>query len=126
MRLECARQTLAQVVQELPSISHLYGLRHSLPDGIGIGAGEVPADNLHTRVRGQLRYGLALRVGQKLDHPARLKGAQNGAVAMSLVPGPIVNAKNARSPQCKSASDLAKCGTMPHSIATISRSRLCG
>jgi hypothetical protein len=102
MRLECARQSLTQVAQEVPSIGHLDRLRRSLPDSFCIGAGAVPADNLHARVCAQPRGdGLALPVRQKIDHPARLKVAQNGAVAVALAPGPIVDAKNAWSPLCR-------------------------
>ena len=80
-------------------------MRHCFPDGFGIGAGAVSADNLCTGVRAQSGgYGLALPVGQKIDHPVRLKVAQYGAVAMSLAPGPIVDAKNARSPRCHGGS----------------------
>lgn len=63
-------------MQEVPSVGHLDRLRRSLPERFGIGAGAIPADNLHARVCVQPRGdGLALPVGQKIDHPARLKVA---------------------------------------------------
>lgn len=77
MRLECARQSLAQAVQEVPSISNLDCMRQRFPDGFGIGAGAIPADNLRTGVRAQSGgYGFTLPVGQEIDHPVRLKVAQ--------------------------------------------------
>ncbi len=47
---DCFLDRVAQVLPQVKAVSHLDGIRCSLAGALGVGAGPVPADDLHARV----------------------------------------------------------------------------
>ena len=65
-------------------VSHLDRIRGSLPGAFGVGAGPVPADDLHAWVVAQpLGEGVSLAVGQHVDRPVRVHVDQDRGVGMA-------------------------------------------
>jgi hypothetical protein len=81
----------------MPPICDLHGVRGSLARAIGIGPGPVTGDNLDTRVLAQpSRQGLGLPIRQQVDHPVALQVDQDGAVAVTTAPRPVINRQHTR------------------------------
>jgi hypothetical protein len=86
--LHCRRQ----VLQQMPVIGHLQGVRGGPLDRLGVGAGPVPADDLrtgmlcepgHERLRGA--------VGQHVHDASGLGVDEHGVVGAALAEGELVH-----------------------------------
>src|SRR5260370_23395147 len=98
MRLERVVQRLTHVAQQVPPIGDLDGSWCGLPSGFRIDPSTVSTDDLRTRVLSKPGgYGLGLAIRQQVDDLLRLQIAQNGSIAVTFSPGPVVDAKHARS-----------------------------
>ena len=102
---------VAKVAQHVPAISDLDGLRSAVAGTLGVGAGAIARDDLHSGVIPQPgREGLGLSIRQQVHHLVPLEVDQDRPVAMTAAPSPIVDAQHARGHQrCGVAAGLA-CG----------------
>jgi hypothetical protein len=88
---------LADVLHQMPSIGDLLGLGRGFGGSLGIGRVTVAADQLDARMRLQPCLDVhRVAVGQEVDHVARLEVNNDGAVALSFTPGPVVNPHDSR------------------------------
>ena len=91
-------QDFAQVAQQVPAISDLYGSGSGPACGFSIDPTAVAADDLTAGMPPQPRsYSVGVAVGKQVDHSAGLQIAQDGSIAMSLAPCPVVNREHTRS-----------------------------
>ena len=103
MTLEQAFDGLADVLQQVPSIGDLLGLGRCFGGGLGVGRRAVAADQLDAGMGLEPRLdGRGVAVGQEVDDLAGLEVDDDGAVALSLAPGPVVDADEPRAPEGRS------------------------
>ena len=89
--------SLAEVAEQVPSIGDLDGIRGTLPDAIGVGAGMIAGDDLDARPVPQPGgNGGGLAVGQQIDHPVGLDVDRHRAVAAPAPPGPVIDSEDTR------------------------------
>ncbi len=90
----------------MPAISHLNGSRKRLARGFGIDATAVTTHDLRARMLSQPPgYGLGLTIREQVDHLALLQIAEDRAVAVTLLPCPVVDPKHAwRCDRCSRGS----------------------
>jgi len=103
--VRCKRmpQRFTQVAQQMPAISYLNGARNCLARRFGIDAAAVTAHDLYTGMLPQpSSHGRRLSIRQQVDDPALLQIAEYGAVAMALLPCPVIDPKHTR--RCYSCS----------------------
>jgi hypothetical protein len=82
----------------VPAVRHLHGLRSGSACSFCIDPTTVTADDLCSRMQLEPRgHGVGIAIGKQIDHLAGLKVTEDRAVAMTLAPCPVVNAKHARS-----------------------------
>ena len=97
MPLQQAFDGLADVLQEMPSIGALLRLRRGLGGRLGVGRRAIAADQLDAGMgREPGLDGRCVAVGQEVDDLARLEVDDDGAVALPLAPGPVVDADESR------------------------------
>ena len=100
MALEQALDGLAHVLQQVPSIGDLPGLGRRLGGGLGVGRRAVPADQLDVGMGPEPRLdGRGITVRQEIDDVAGLEVDDDGAIALPLAPGPVVDADEPRGPR---------------------------
>lgn len=81
----------------MPAISDLDRARHGFLDGLRVGAGTIPADDLDAGVFAQPGgEGLRRAVGQHVDHAPGLDVDQHGAVGAALAERELVHAQDPR------------------------------
>ena len=86
---------VAQVLPQVEAVGHLDGVRSALPGALGVGAGPVPADDLHARVVFQpLGESLGLAVGQHVDGLVCVHVDQDGRVGLAAPLGEIIHAQH--------------------------------
>jgi hypothetical protein len=91
----------------MPPIRDLNGPRKRFARGFGIDTAAVPTHDLGARMRAQPPCdGVGIAVRQQVDHLALLKIAQDRAVAMPLLPCPVIDAKHARRCHRQSSSTM--------------------
>ena len=87
---------LAEVAQQMPSISDLDRIWRTLPHAVGVGAGPVTGNDLDagmlTQPGGQ---GLRLPIGQQVDSCVAFQVDQDGPVAVAAAPGPVIDGDHA-------------------------------
>ena len=77
----------------MPAIGDLSGFQSGLRDGAAIAAVAVPGDHLDLRMGTQPSFNRGrLAIQQQIDHPASFQIADQRAVALTLAPGPVVDA----------------------------------
>src|SRR5713226_10206286 len=83
---------LAQVHQQMKAIGYLLHLGCSLPGAFGIRSPAIPADDLHSWMRGQPRGERFRRaVWQEVYPTASLQIDQDGAVLVPLAQGKVID-----------------------------------
>jgi hypothetical protein len=88
---------ITKVAQQMPPVRDLDRVWRSLPDAVGVDAGAVTRDDLHARVPLQpRRKALSSTVGQQVEDPVPLQVDEDGSVAVTAPPGPIINPEHAR------------------------------
>jgi hypothetical protein len=98
IRLERVLQRLTHVAQQVPSIGDLDGSWSGLPSGFRIHPSTVSTDDLRPRVLSKpAGYGLGFAIRKQVDNLLRLQITQYGSIAVTFSPGPVVDAKHARS-----------------------------
>ena len=91
-------QRLDQILEDVPTIGHLDRLRRTLAGRFCIRCGAVTADHLETGILAEPgRQGLGLAILEEIDDPSPLQVDQDGAVAMPLPEGPVVDSEHTRS-----------------------------
>jgi hypothetical protein len=92
-RQKCCRGVLEQV----PAVGHLLGLRCSLAGGRTITWTTVAADDLNLWVLAQPGdHRVALAIGEQVDHLAALEVDHDAPVAVAAAPGEVVDANHPR------------------------------
>jgi len=91
-------QGVAKIAQKMPPIRNLNRIRSTGPHAVGIVAGAIAGDDLDAGMRLQPRLdSLGLAVTQQIDRPVSiLQIDDDGAVASTPPPGPVVDADDAR------------------------------
>lgn len=91
------QESRACVLEQMPAIGDLHRLRQGARDGAPIAAVAVTGDDFNSRPGAQPRlHRRRLTVWKEIDHPPPLKIADQRSVALSLAPGPVVDADEAR------------------------------
>src|SRR5215471_5409346 len=88
---------VANVAQQMPTVSYLDGIGRSLAHTVGIGTCTVACDHFDTRVLsepGSQRFRLPIR--QEVDHLVAFQIDQNRSIAMATAPSPVVDGKHTR------------------------------
>ena len=84
---------LAHILQQVPSIGDLSGIGCTFGGGLGVGRRTVAADQFDSGMSLEPRLdGGGVAVRQEIDDIIRLKVDDDGAVALSFAPGPVVDA----------------------------------
>ena len=98
MGYDCTAQPFTQVPQKVPAVRDLHGLRSGPACSFGVDPATVAADDLRPWMLSEpLGHAVRIAIRQQVDHLARFEIAQDRAVAMAFAPGPVVDAKHARS-----------------------------
>jgi hypothetical protein len=93
MSFDDPHQRLADIDQQMETISDLDSLGRALNSALGILIAAITTDDLDPRVVLQpRREGVGRSLGQEVYHPAAFQVAENRAVVLTLLPGPIVHA----------------------------------
>src|SRR4051794_33388215 len=88
---------IAEVAQQMPPVRDLDSIWRSLPDAVGVDAGAVTRDDLHPRVPLQpRRQALDPAVRQQVEYPVLLQVDEDGPVAVTAPPRPIIDPEHAR------------------------------
>jgi hypothetical protein len=88
---------IAEVAQQMPPVRDLDSLWRSLPDAVGVDAGAIARDDLHTWVPLQpRRKALGPAVRQQVEYPVPLQVDEDGPVAVTAPPSPIIDPEHAR------------------------------
>jgi hypothetical protein len=88
-------QGVTAVAQQMPAVQDLGGIRCASGGSVGIGAGAVTDNGRDTGMLLQpRRQSFGTTVGQQVDNPATLEIAQDRAVALALLPCPIIDAEH--------------------------------
>jgi hypothetical protein len=88
---------IAEVAQQMPPVRDLDSIWRSLPDAVGVDAGAVTRDDLHPRVPLQpRRQALGPAVRQQVEDPVLLQVDEDGPVAVTAPPRPIIDPEHAR------------------------------
>src|SRR3954471_21088319 len=88
---------VAEVAQQMPPVRDLDSFWRSLPDAISVDAGAVARDDLHPGVPLQpRRKALSPAVGQEVEHPVLLPVDEDGPIAVTAPPCPVIDPKHAR------------------------------
>ena len=91
-----ADENLAEVVEEVPAVGDLEGVRCALGDRSGVLRRAVPSHDLDTgMILEPRRDGRRCPVRQEIDGPSPLEVDEDRAPRSALPPGPIVNAEHA-------------------------------
>ncbi len=93
-----ANQRLAQILEDMPSVRHLDGLRSTLLRPFSVRTCAIAADKLDSGMLlepGAQSLSSALR--QELNRAVPIKIDQNGAIGLALAEGEIVDTKMLRS-----------------------------
>jgi len=88
-------QRFPEILQQMPAIGDLDGLRGSLARTVRVGTGAIPADDLHSEMIEEPpgeRRGLAPQ--QEVDGTMRLHVHEDRPVGPPFAPTPIVHAEN--------------------------------
>jgi hypothetical protein len=94
--LEEPLDRLAQVLQQMPTIGDLLGVRGRFGGGLDVVGPAVPADQFDTRMLFEpLLHRLGVAVGQEIHDVAPLQIHHDGAVTPPFAPGPIVDPDDA-------------------------------
>ena len=81
----------------MPPVRDLDRVWRSLPDAVGVDAGAVTRDDLHPRVPLQpRRQALGPAVGQQVEDPVPLQVDEDGPIAVTAPPRPIIDPEHAR------------------------------
>ena len=97
MPLQQAFDGLANVLQQMPSIGDLLRLRRGLGGRLRVGRRTIAADQFDAGMgREPDLDSRGVAVGEKVDDFARLEVDDDGAVALPLAPGPVVDADESR------------------------------
>jgi len=88
---------VTEVAQQMPPVRDLDRVGRSLPDAIGVDAGAVARDDLHPRVLLQpRRQAFSSAVGQQVEDPVPLQVDEDGPIAVTAPPRPIIDPEHAR------------------------------
>ncbi|KQV94250.1 hypothetical protein ASD08_14580 [Streptomyces sp. Root369] len=88
-------QGLGEVPPRMPPVRDLFGLRGTGAGALRVGAGPVPADDLHLRVPAQpvgQRHGVP--AGQHIKRPAGLQVDEDGGARIGLAQREIVHSQH--------------------------------
>jgi len=101
----------ADILEQVPAVGDLNCLRN----GTAIAAVAVASDQLDLRMGTQPGFDRGrLAIRQQIDHAAPLQIADRRSVALSLAPGPVVDADDPRFSQCRGRRhDQRFAGTYP-------------
>src|SRR5215204_490546 len=90
-------QRLAQVLQEVPAVRHLYCRGRAFGDAAGVSLRAVPGDNLdagmHSEPRAQC---FRFTIRQEINRKALLQVDEKRAVSQTTAEGEVVNPDDAR------------------------------
>src|SRR6202453_4409496 len=90
-----ALDRFAEVLHQMKTGGDLLGLRWSLPRGLGIEAGTVPADHDHVWVIPEpIGHGRRRTIRQHVHHRTALQIHDDRAVLVALPPRPVVDASH--------------------------------
>jgi transposase InsO family protein len=93
--LHCVEEGSAGVLHQVPAVGDLRDLRGGADDRLTVAAAAVARDDLDGRMIRQPRLDRSgLAVGKQVDNLTSLQIADDGAVAMPALPGPVVDADN--------------------------------
>jgi len=88
---------ITEVAQQMPPVRDLDSIWRSLPDAVGVNAGAVARDDLHPGVPLQpRRQALGPAVGQQVEDPVLLQVNEDGPIAVTAPPSPIIDPEHAR------------------------------
>jgi len=88
---------ITKVAQQMPPVRDLDSFWRSLPDAISVDAGAVARDDLHPGVPLQpRRKALSPAVGQEVEDPVLLQVDEDGPIAVTAPPCPVIDPKHAR------------------------------
>jgi hypothetical protein len=92
-----ALHRLAQVLPQVKPVGDLHRVRCPKPGALGVGAGAVPADHLHARMRRQpVGQRLRLTARQQLHRLAGLAVDQHGPIDLPAAQREVVYSKHPR------------------------------
>ena len=90
-------KSITEVAQQMPPVRDLDSIWRPLPDAVGVDAGAIARNDLHAWVLLQpRRKALSPAVGQEVEHPVPLQVNEDGPVAVTAPPGPIIDSEHAR------------------------------
>lgn len=74
-------QGISEILQEVPPVGNLHGIRRTTSGTVRIGAGSISADNLDARVSLQpSSKGISRAIGQQINRTVALKVDQNRSI----------------------------------------------
>src|SRR6516162_4064656 len=77
----------------MPAVGDLEGLRRAGAGSLAVSRGAIAADDLNTRMVAEpFLDGGGFAVGQQVDDPSAFQIDDNGAIALSLAEGPVIDA----------------------------------
>lgn len=95
--LEDAQHDIAQVPQEVETISDLQGLGRTQACPVGIFAAAIPADDMDAGMGAQPRgQAASAPVGEEVDNPVPFEVDQDAAVGAPAAKGEVVHTEHAR------------------------------
>ena len=85
------------ILKKVPAVGHLHGMRQRPADGLTVSAATVLRHGLDAGMLAKPRFDRRrLTVWQKVDDLPSLEVADDGPVAVTLLPGPVVYSDDAR------------------------------
>lgn len=113
----------------MPAVGHLHRMRQHPADGLAVAAATVARHDFDAGMFEKPRFDRRrLAVWQKVDDLPSLKIADDGSVAVTLLPGPVVDPDDAqwRGLTCRDAAPYAaQQGVLAHRQQKSARQRLC-
>src|SRR5262245_51342972 len=95
MRAEDLLEGCRQILQEMKSVGNLGGLWRPLPNACGIGFGAVTGHNRDVGMGLEPRgHGFSCPILRYVNGTTPLEIDDDGAVAMTFTPGPVIDANN--------------------------------
>ena len=99
---------IAEVTQQVPAIGHLDRFRRALTNSVRVGTGAVACDHLDAGMLAQPGgEGLGLPIREQVHHLVAFEVDQDGSVAMTPPPGPVVHSEHLERGRCDLELDRA-------------------
>jgi hypothetical protein len=89
-----ALERIAEILEQMPSVSHLHSLWRTLPYRLRIGAGTVACDDAYLALGCQPvchRHGIS--IAKQVDWPVTVQIDHHGSIPMSATESPVIDAK---------------------------------